>query len=100
MKKYLILLLLFINFSFTAFAKTHFKLGMALEPPHLDPSAGAAGAIDEIVYNNLFEGLVTLDQAGKLQPLLAKKWKISKDKKTYIFDLQQPVFTLVFQFFL
>ena len=57
MKKYLILLLLFINFSFTAFAKTHFKLGMALEPPHLDPSAGAAGAIDEIVYNNLFEGL-------------------------------------------
>ena len=92
MKKYLILLLLFINFSFTAFAKPHFKLGMALEPPHLDPSAGAAGAIDEIVYNNLFEGLVTLDQAGKVQPLLAKKWKISKDKKTYIFELQKNVF--------
>ena len=65
---------------------------MALEPPHLDPSAGAAGAIDEIVYNNLFEGLVTLDKTGKLQPLLAKKWKISKDKKTYIFELQKNVF--------
>ena len=49
MKKYLILLLLFINFSFTAFAKPHFKLGMALEPPHLDPSAGAAGAIENCI---------------------------------------------------
>ena len=46
----------------------------------------------KIVYNNLFEGLVTLDQAGKVQPLLAKKWKISKDKKTYIFELQKNVF--------
>ncbi len=83
---------LFISISFAESSKTHLKLGMALEPPHLDPTAGAAGAIDEIVYNNLFEGLVALDKAGQIQPLLARKWTISKDRKSYTFELQQNVF--------
>ena len=30
-------------------------IGMQLEPPHLDPTAGAAAAIDEVTYANLFE---------------------------------------------
>ncbi|HIB45949.1 MAG TPA: ABC transporter substrate-binding protein, partial [Candidatus Lambdaproteobacteria bacterium] len=42
----------------SAFAgKTHLTMGMVLEPPHLDPTAGAAAAIDEVVYANVFEGL-------------------------------------------
>ena len=39
-------------------AKDSLIMGMALEPPHLDPTAGAAAAIDEVVYANLFEGLI------------------------------------------
>ena len=30
-------------------AKTDLVLGIVLEPPHLDPTAGAAAAIDEVV---------------------------------------------------
>ena len=35
-------------------AKTHLNMGMVLEPPHLDPTAGAAAAIDDVVYANVF----------------------------------------------
>ena len=38
-----------------AFAqRTDIMLGMVLEPPNLDPTAGAAAAIDEVVYANVF----------------------------------------------
>ncbi len=40
-------------------AKSSLIMGMVLEPPHLDPTAGAAAAIDEVVYANIFEGLET-----------------------------------------
>ena len=42
-------------------AKTHLNMGMVLEPPHLDPTAGAAAAIDEVVYANVFEGLTRIN---------------------------------------
>ena len=90
-KKQFIFLLIFL-FSFGSILAKEINIGQALEPPHLDPSLGAAGAIDEVVYNNLFEGLVTLNSQGEIVPLLAKKWSISKDKKIYIFDLEKEVY--------
>lgn len=65
------------------------NIGMTLEPPHLDPTAGAAAAISEVVYNNLFEGLTTIDRHGKVKPLLARSWRVSPDKKTYTFFLKR-----------
>jgi len=62
-------------------------LGVRLEPPHLDPTAGAAGAIDWIVYANIFEGLTRIDGNGAVQPALASSWDISEDGKTYTFHL-------------
>ena len=44
---------------------------MQLEPPILDPTAGAAAAIDEVVYANVFEGL-TRFAPGRLDP--ARRW--------------------------
>ncbi|RLB89918.1 MAG: ABC transporter substrate-binding protein, partial [Deltaproteobacteria bacterium] len=41
---------LIINAPWAMAAKTSLNLGMVLEPPHLDPTAGAAAAIDEVVY--------------------------------------------------
>ena len=38
--------------------------GMQLEPPILDPTAGAAAAIDEVVYANVFEGLTRFAPDG------------------------------------
>ena len=72
-------------------AKTSLNLGMVLEPPHLDPTAGAAAAIDEVVYANIFEGLTRIDKNGAVKPALASSWTVSDDKKTYTFNLQKGV---------
>jgi peptide/nickel transport system substrate-binding protein len=63
-------------------------LGVVLEPPHLDPTAGAAAAIDEILYANVFEGLTRIGSAGEVLPALAEKWDISEDGKEYTFHLR------------
>ncbi|MEW5422007.1 ABC transporter substrate-binding protein [Amorphus sp. 3PC139-8] len=72
-------------------AKTTATIGMRLEPPHLDPTAGAAAAIDEIVYQNIFEGLTQIDESGQVQPDLAESWTISEDGLTYTFKLRDGV---------
>ena len=72
-------------------AKDSLVLGMPLEPPHLDPTAGAAAAIDEVVYANLFEGLTRIDENGAVQPGLASDWTISDDGLTYTFKLRRGV---------
>lgn len=72
-------------------AKDSVILGMALEPPHLDPTAGAAAAIDEVVYANVFEGLTRIDSTGAVKPALAESWEISPDGKTYTFHLHKGV---------
>jgi len=79
-------------FSWSAFAgKTHLTMGMVLEPPHLDPTAGAAAAIDEVVYANVFEGLTRINQNAEVLPALAESWVISKDGLTYTFKLRKGV---------
>ena len=72
-------------------AKTHLNMGVVLEPPHLDPTAGAAAAIDEIVYANVFEGLTRINRNGEVLPALAKSWEISNDGLTYTFQLHKGV---------
>ena len=80
-----------INASSAMAAKSSLNLGMVLEPPHLDPTAGAAAAIDEVVYANIFEGLTRIDKNGAVKPALASSWIVSEDKKTYTFTLQKGV---------
>ncbi|VAW14632.1 ABC transporter, substrate-binding protein (cluster 5, nickel/peptides/opines), partial [hydrothermal vent metagenome] len=72
-------------------ARTDITIGMVLEPPNLDPTAGAAGAIDEVVYANVFEGLTRFNSNGAIIPDLAKSWDISKDGLVYTFNLQSGV---------
>jgi peptide/nickel transport system substrate-binding protein len=71
--------------------RNNLVVGMALEPPHLDPTAGAAAAIREVVYANLFEGLVRMDGAGAIRPALARSWTISPDGLVYTFTLAPNV---------
>lgn len=70
---------------------TELRVGVALEPPILDPTAGAAEAIDIVVYQNIFEGLTRVDQNGAVQPGLASDWTISEDGLTYTFKLHDGV---------
>ncbi|MFC4172799.1 ABC transporter substrate-binding protein [Microvirga sp. GCM10011540] len=84
---------LLLSFSFApAFAaKTSLVVGMALEPPGLDPTIAAPVAIREVTWANLYEGLVRIDRNGRVQPLLAKSWEVSPDGRTYTFRLQDGV---------
>ncbi|WP_322097267.1 ABC transporter substrate-binding protein [Pelagibius sp. Alg239-R121] len=72
-------------------AGDHLNMGMVLEPPHLDPTAGAAAAIDEVVYANVFEGLTRIDRNGEVKPGLASSWEVSDDGKIYRFTLREGV---------
>ena len=75
----------------TAMAKDTITVGQVLEPPGLDPTAGAAAPIRYITYGNLFEGLVRVVEDGTVKPLLAESWAISDDQKSYTFKLRQGV---------
>jgi len=72
-------------------ARTDIVVGLPLEPPHLDPTAGAAAAIDEIGYANIFEGLTRIGSKGEVLPGLAESWEISDDGKVYTFKLRTGV---------
>ena len=72
-------------------ARTDITVGIRLEPPHLDPTAGVAAAIDEITYANIFEGLTRIDAGGAVQPWLAESWTVSDDGLTYTFTLRSGV---------
>ncbi|MBF9035357.1 ABC transporter substrate-binding protein [Rhodobacterales bacterium HKCCE2091] len=71
--------------------QTDITIGMQLEPPNLDPTGGAAAAIDEVVYANLFEGLTRFGPDGSVLPGLAESWDISDDGLTYTFHLRPGV---------
>ncbi len=71
--------------------KDSIVLAMALEPPGLDPTAGAASAIAEITHYNIFETLTKINADGTVSPLLAESWEVSPDLRTYTFKLRRGV---------
>jgi peptide/nickel transport system substrate-binding protein len=74
-----------------AAAQTDITVGLQLEPPHLDPTSAAAGAIDDVLYSNVFEGLTRFTADGTIVPGLAKSWEIADDGLTYTFSLREGV---------
>ena len=75
----------------TAVAKDDLTIAIQLEPPHLDPTSAAAGAIDSVLYSNVFEGLTRFGPDGSVNPGLAESWIISNDGLTYTFKLRTGV---------
>lgn len=72
-------------------AQDSITLAMVLEPPNLDPTGGAAAAIDEVVYANLFEGLTRIAPDGSVVPALAESWQAEDGGKSYLFRLRSGV---------
>jgi peptide/nickel transport system substrate-binding protein len=74
-----------------AAAQSDLTVALQLEPPHLDPTSAAAGAIDSVLYSNVFEGLTRFASDGSIIPGLAKSWEISEDGTSYTFYLNAGV---------
>ena len=66
-------------------------LAMTLEPPGLDPTAGAAAAIAEVVQYNVLETLTKIQSDSSIAPLLAQRWSVTPDNKTWAFQLRPGV---------
>ena len=66
-------------------------IGMTLEPTGLDPTAGAASAIGEVVHYNVLETLTKIERDGTIAPLLAQSWSVTPDNKTWAFKLKPGV---------
>lgn len=63
------------------------SVGLVAEPANLDFTKTDGAAIPQVLLYNVYEGLVQVDQSGKIVPGLAKSWTVSDDRKTYTFDL-------------
>jgi peptide/nickel transport system substrate-binding protein len=74
-----------------AVARDRLVVALQLEPPMLDPTAGAASATDEVTYRTIYEGLTTLDATGAAVPLLATGWTMAPDATRYVFRLRPGV---------
>ncbi len=61
--------------------------GLGAMPRTLDPSLSTDVPGQEVI-DDLFEGLTTLDAAGKIVPGVARSWQTSPDGKTWVFHLR------------
>ena len=77
--------------AFAQSKKDTLVLALTLEPPGLDPTAGAASSIAEVVLYNVFETLTKINSDGSVTPLLAESWEVSPDLKTTTFRLRRGV---------
>jgi len=72
-------------------AQDSITVAIQLEPPNLDPTGGAAQAIDSVLYSNVFEGLTRFMADGSVVPGLAETWEITDDGREYTFNLREGV---------
>ena len=61
------------------------------EPPCLDPTTNAAAAIDQLLNQNVYEGLVRVTPDGRIVPALAESFVVARDGLTYTFRLRRGV---------
>lgn len=71
--------------------KTSLTVALTGPPTNLDFTKTAGAAIPQALMSNVYEGLVKIDQDGRIQPSLAESWTLSEDRKTYTFKLHPGV---------
>lgn len=71
-------------------SKDVLRINVASEPDSFFPWESAA-ADTAAIYYNIFDGLFSFDERGKIHPALCESYEISSDKLTYTFRLRQGV---------
>lgn len=64
---------------------------LVLEPGNLDIRQTAGAALDQILIDNVYQGLVSRTAQQKIVPALASDWTVSPDGLTYTFTLREGV---------
>ncbi|MET2012144.1 ABC transporter substrate-binding protein [Microbacterium chocolatum] len=64
---------------------------LVLEPSNLDIRQTAGAALDQVLVDNVYQGLVARTPEQEIVPALAREWDISPDGLTYSFTLREGV---------
>lgn len=68
------------------------RVGLVAEPASLDFTTTDGAAIPQLLLDNVYETLVTVDAtSGEIEPALATEWEVSEDNLTYTFTLKEGV---------
>lgn len=85
-------LLAAVAFLFGSLAQAQtLTLAMGAQPDTLDPQATTATAAFQVM-RSIYDGLLEVDQSGRIVPDLAKSYSISPDGLTYTFELNDATF--------
>ena len=66
-------------------------VGLVLEPTNLDIRHTSGAALEQVLVDNIYEGLVTRTQDNGIEERLASSYEVSDDGLTYTFTLNDGV---------
>ena len=66
-------------------------VGLVLEPTNLDIRHTSGAALEQVLVDNIYEGLVTRTQDNGIEERLASAYEISDDGLTYTFTLNEGI---------
>jgi len=66
-------------------------VGLRLEPTNLDILHTSGIALDQVLIDNVYEGLLTRTADGGVEDLIAESHEVSDDGLTYSFDIREGV---------
>ena len=67
------------------------RVGLVLEPTTLDIRRTSGAALEQVLVDNVYEGLVTRTPENEIVPSLASEYEVSPDGLTYTFTLNEGV---------
>jgi len=67
------------------------QVGLVLEPTNLDIRHTSGAALEQILIDNIYEGLVSRTEDNEIEARLASDYKVSSDGLTYTFTLNDGI---------